>query len=408
MRSPVSKVLFDVGGIASIEHVLRAAQAIEPSHVLVVVGADGEPIRRKLAPPARAVVQDPPKGTGHAVQVAMKELADFRGDVVVLYGDGPLIRPESLRALLDHHRRSGAAQTLLVAELEDPSGFGRIVRGADGSVERIVEEVEADASARAIREINTGVIALRAEEGREALAALRNANRKGEYYLTDLVEILRAKGKAVERFPLADPREFMAFNSIEELAAVRAELRARINGEHMNRGVDIVDPATTYIDVDVEIGAGTRILPCTVIGHGVKVGAGCVVGPFAHLRGDTRLEDGAEIGNFVEVKKSAIGRGSKAKHLTYLGDATLGEGVNVGCGTITANYDGKKKHATRIGDRAFIGSGTVLIAPADIGAGATTGAGAVVRRDTRIGAGEVYVGVPARKVERRGAAGGEG
>lgn len=405
MKSSTPKVLFDVCGISSLEHVVRAARGIGAARLVIVLSKDA----RRLATASEAlgattVVQDPPLGTGHAVRLAVDALpATASGDVLVLYGDGPLFSAESLAKLLSHHRASGAAETLLTAEVENPSGLGRIVRASDGAVERIVEEIDADAATRSIREINTGILALTVEAAREQLPRLSNANRKGEYYLTDVVAALRASGQTVAAVPVADAREALTFNSIEELSRVRTEMRRRILVSHMENGVDIVDPSTTYIEVDVTIGAGTRILPMTVIAHGVTIGNDCVIGPMAQLREKTQLEDGVEIGNFVEVKKSRIGAKSKAKHLSYLGDAVLGKGVNVGCGTITANYDGKLKHETRIGDGSFVGSGTVLCAPAELERNAMTGAGAVVRPKSVVGESEVWVGVPARRLDEASA-----
>jgi bifunctional UDP-N-acetylglucosamine pyrophosphorylase/glucosamine-1-phosphate N-acetyltransferase len=400
MKSSTPKVLFDVCGISSLEHVVRAARGIGATRLVVVVAPDSP----KLEAAARAlgattVVQDPPLGTGHAVRLAVESIPADGGDVVVLYGDGPLFSAQSLARLLAHHERTGAAETLLTAHVDDPRGLGRIVRGSDGSVERIVEEIDADDATRAITEINTGILVLSLDRAREHLPRISNANKKGEYYLTDLVAMLRAAGRTVAAVAVDDRREALTFNSIEELASVRAEMRRRILSEHMGNGVDVVDPATTYVDVDVAIGAGTRILPMTVIGRGVTIGRDCVIGPMAQLREKSQLDDGVEIGNFVEVKKSRIGAKSKAKHLAYLGDAVLGKNVNVGCGTITANYDGKHKHETRIGDGAFVGSGTVLCAPAELRDHAMTGAGAVVRPRSVLGESEVWVGVPARKLE---------
>lgn len=404
MKSSTPKVLFDVCGVSSLEHVVRAARGIGAERLVVVLSKDAT----RLATAAEAlqatpVVQDPPLGTGHAVRLAVEALPAASGDVLVLYGDGPLFSAESLARLLSHHRATGAAQTLLTAEVENPHGLGRIVRASDGAVERIVEEIDADAATRAIREINTGILALTLEAAREQLPRLTNANRKGEYYLTDVVAALRASGKTVAAVPVADEREALTFNDIEELSRVRAEMRRRILVTHMEHGVDVVDPSTTYIDIDVAIGAGTRILPMTVIARGVTIGNDCVIGPMAQLREKTQLDDGVEIGNFVEVKKSRIGAKSKAKHLSYLGDAVLGKGVNVGCGTITANYDGKHKHETRIGDGSFVGSGTVLCAPAELERNAMTGAGAVVRPKSVVGESEVWVGVPARRLDEASA-----
>jgi bifunctional UDP-N-acetylglucosamine pyrophosphorylase/glucosamine-1-phosphate N-acetyltransferase len=409
MKSPTPKVLFDVCGLPSVAHVARIARELGAARMAMVVPPDHAALKSALDVDATYVVQDPPLGTGHAVLLAVEALGSKAGDdVIVLCADGPLYRTESLKALLAAMEANGAAAAILTAQVADPRGYGRIVPAADGGVERIVEELEADAATRAIREINTGILAFRADEGVPALRALTNANRKGEYYLTDIVERLRAARSRVARSSVEDPSECAAFNSIAELAEVRRLMRMRILREHMERGVDVVDPASTHIEVDVAIGAGTRILPFTVITHGVKIGQNCVIGPFAHIQSATVLDDAAEIGNFVEVKRSRVGKKTKAKHLTYLGDAQIGPGVNIGAGTITANYDGKAKHSTTVGPHAFIGSGTVLVAPVDVGERAMTGAGAIVRRGSRIGAGEVWVGVPARKLDRTVDASGGG
>ena len=406
MRSATPKPLFDVCGRTSIEHVLRGAEAIHADRIVVVAGAGNrDVIERAVAGRAVSVVtQEPLLGTGHAVRIAFDAVRSAapqaHDDLVVLYADGPLYRGASLAALVDEHRRSGAAQTVLTAEVRNPTGYGRIVRDARGALERIVEEGDADDATRAIREVNTGVCALTREAAQHALPRLTNTNSKREYYLTDVVGLLRSAGSIVATSRLADANEARSFNTIAELAEVRRLMRARLVREHQDTGVDIVDPDTTFIDSDVTIGAGTRILPCSVIAARVRIGRDCAIGPFAHLRSGTVLNDGAEIGNFVESKNAVLGDHAKAKHLTYLGDATIGARANVGAGTITANYDGRAKHKTSIGAGAFIGSGTVLVAPVDVGDRATTGAGAVVLRNTKIGAGEVFVGVPARRLDK--------
>lgn len=406
MKSPTPKVLFDVCGLPALLHVMRAAESLQPARLAIVVAPDAAAVRQAVAGRAECVQQDEPLGTGHAVRGALAELGITSGDLMVLCADGPLFRADSLSRLLAAHRAAGAAETLLTARVSNPAGLGRVVASAAGAVERIVEELDADAATRALCEVNTGIGVFQLERAAPVIAALDNRNAKGEYYLTDVVAGLCQRGAAVRRVLLDDAGECAMFNSIEELAEVRRRMRERICRFHMANGVDVVDPAATWIDVDVEIGAGTTVLPGSVIGRGVRIGRGCVIGPFAHLRGAAVLEDGAEIGNFVEVKKSRIGAGAKAKHLTYLGDATVGKKANIGCGTITANYDGVHKHATAIGDGAFIGSGTVLIAPAEVGARGVTGAGAVVTRNTRIPEGGVYVGVPARPIAK-GAVGAE-
>lgn len=404
MRSPLPKVVFDVCGLPAVVHVLRAALAAGADRLVLVVGvgnrdAIGKVVAKYFAPDAvEYVIQQETLGTGHAVRVAIDATVPT-GDVLVLYGDGPLYSAATLRALMERHRETMPGVTLLTAEVEKPQGYGRIVT-EQGRVRRIVEELDATAEIRAIHLINTGILVMCGERGTAGIRALRNDNAKREFYLTDLTAWMVEQGHAVEQLELADAAECASFNSIEELAEVRARMRRGILLGHMRRGVDVVDPATAYIDADVEIGEGSRILPCCVIAAGVRIGRGCVVGPFAQLREGTVLEDGAEVGNFTELKKTRLGRGSKAKHLTYLGDTSVGVGANIGCGTITANYDGKHKHHTEIGDRAFIGSGTVLIAPCQIGAAAVTGAGAVVRKKTSVEPGAVYVGVPARRLER--------
>lgn len=423
MRTDAPKVLFDVCGLPSLLHVVRTCRALQPARLLVVVSEeirqacqaalDGDPCPQANA--VRLVVQEPQLGTGHAVAAAYAALpADESddGDVLVLYGDGPLIEVSSLSRLLEQHRETAAGVTVMTSVREDPTGYGRIVLDGAGRVERIVEELDADTATRELREVNTGILAFAPGIGRRAVAALGNDNAKGEYYLTDTIEWIReqgrqgpagAPGSTVERSTLEHAEEVDAFNSLAELANVRRLMRSRILRQHQENGVDIIDPDTTYIDVDVSIGPGSRILPCTVIGAGVSIGKDCMVGPFSHLRIGTRLEDRAEVGNFTETKKTVLGKGSKAKHLTYLGDARIGAATNIGCGTITANYDGKAKHVTKIGDGAFIGSGTVLIAPAEIGDGARTGAGAIVTRNTRVGVRETWIGVPARRLQSGGA-----
>ncbi len=407
MKSEQPKVLFDVCGRPALTHVVRLANEVGAASVTVIVSPEHQEAcaRATEGDGARVVVQDPPRGTGHAAQVAWEALGEAtdEADVLILYGDGPLYTARTVRRLLEAHVAGGedVGGTLLTVELDDPSGYGRVVRSADGGVDRIVEELDADEATRRIREVNTGIVVLRAGTGREVVDGLSSDNAKGEVYLTDAVLALRERGARVGRVGLEDHREGHAFNSIAELSVVRDLMRRRIVEGHQANGVDVVDPATTWIDVDVTIGAGTRILPFTVLGRGVVLGRGCVVGPFSHLRVAAELADGAEIGNFVEVKNSRIGERSKAKHLAYLGDASIGAGTNIGCGTITANWDGTAKHRTTIGDGAFIGSGTVLIAPSRVEDGGRTGAGAIVRRDSTIGPGEVYVGVPARRLERR-------
>ena len=410
MRSAGPKVLHPICGQPMLGYVVAQAAGLEVDRVLVVTGAGGEQVESWLegaaadsdAPLVTTVRQPEQRGTGHAVQCCLPALEGVEGPVVVLYGDMPCLRVESLRALLRAWEGAGRGVALLTAEPAEPRGFGRIVRGpgADGAVEAIVEEKDASAEQRAIREVNVGVYAFEAGALRRYLPRLSPQNAQGELYLTDVVGMAVAEGLPVIAVRLEDEAEAIGVNTLSHLAEARRHVQASILEEHLAAGVYIEDPDSTYIDHGVEIGAGTRVLPCTVIRAGVRIGEGCEVGPFTHLRVGTVLEDGAEVGNFTECKKARVGERSKAKHLSYLGDVTIGSKANIGAGTIVANYDGSKKHATVIGDRAFVGSGSVLIAPTVIGEGALTGGGAVVTRGSTVPDGDVWVGVPARPIRR--------
>ena len=306
-----------------------------------------------------------------------------------------------LRALLDRHRRQRAAATVLSVVLPDPTGYGRILRGEDGRILSIREEKDATAEERRVDEVNVGIMAFDSEHLWSALGKLTADNAQGELYLTDVPGLLLAAGLRVASLLAGNADDVRGVNSLRELAEVGTIARHRSLEGHMKRGVRIVDPATTFIDMGVRIGAGSTIFPFTVITGDVTIGKGCEVGPFSHLRDGTRLMNGSQIGNFVEVKKSTVGEGSKAKHLTYLGDAEIGKRTNVGCGTITANYDGKAKHRTKIGNQVHVGSGTVFVAPINVGNRVVTGAGAVLLPGKDVPDGETMVGVPARPLSLR-------
>ncbi|MBL9076929.1 MAG: bifunctional N-acetylglucosamine-1-phosphate uridyltransferase/glucosamine-1-phosphate acetyltransferase [Planctomycetes bacterium] len=407
-RTKVStpKVLLPVCGRTLVASALAAVVPLQPQRTVVVLHHQKDLVQKSLQASlgdslrdVRYVDQGTPKGTGHAVQVAMQALGDFRGDVLVVYGDCPLVTTETLRELCA--LRDDAPCAVLTACPENPTGLGRILRDADGNFVGIREERDCSEEERAIDEINAGFYCFDSEALRPALQGLRPDNAQGEYYLTDAVASFAAAGLPVPTLETGDPTEIQGVNSLADLAMARQILQERILYEHLLNGVLIVDPATTWIDHGVAIGRDTRILPCTVIGTGCVIGQNCEVGPFAHLRAGTVLEDGAEIGNFVEAKKTVMGAGAKAKHLTYLGDTTVGARANIGAGTITANYDGVHKHPTVIGERCFVGSGSVLVAPTELGAHSMTGAGAIVTRGTKVGAGEVWVGVPAKKLKQR-------
>jgi bifunctional UDP-N-acetylglucosamine pyrophosphorylase/glucosamine-1-phosphate N-acetyltransferase len=411
LRSRLAKVLHRAGGRALVEHVVRAAQPLG-APVFVVVGHQGADVAALVDPlGARTILQEPQQGTGHALQVARPALENFRRAIVVP-GDAPLVRTETLTALVETHQAAGAAATVLTAVLDDPSGYGRIVRGTDGAVRAIVEDKAASEAERAIREINSGIYCFELDKLWDSLGELRPENVHRELYLTDVVALLNRRGERVAAQKAEDPHEILGCNTRRELAEVDSLFRRRKIDELMASGVTVYLPETVLVDPDVEVGPdsvldpGVELLGSTRIGSGVNVGTGsivadsvieddvvirphsmvvasrlgrgAVVGPFAHLRDGAELAAGARVGNYVEVKKSRIGEGSKAMHLTYLGDASIGEGTNIGAGTITCNYDGVRKNPTTIGSGVFIGSGTELVAPVEIADGAYVAAGSTI------------------------------
>ena len=421
MKSSLPKVLHPVAGRPIVEHVLRAAGSISPTTITLIVGHQAEVIRGVLGDRQglQFALQVPQLGTAHALQQAEPLLAGRTGTLVLLSGDVPLLSATTLRRLLETHHAAGAAATVVAAVVERPYGYGRIIR-TGGRIARIVEERDASPAERRVREINSGIYAFDAAPLFDALRAIAARNAQGEYYLTDLIAVYRRLKLPVETLIVDDPREIRGVNSRSELAEVSAIMRQNKNEELMAAGVTIVDPATTYIDPDVEVGADTVIHPGVVIqGHsrigsaceihayvriadseladrvtihnfclivGARVADGAVIGPFAHLRPATKVGPGAKVGNFVELKRTTLGAGSKANHLSYLGDATIGANVNVGAGTITCNYDGQQKHETVIEDGAFIGSDTQLIAPVRVGKGAYVAAGSSITGDVPPGA----------------------
>jgi bifunctional UDP-N-acetylglucosamine pyrophosphorylase/glucosamine-1-phosphate N-acetyltransferase len=406
-RTKVSlpKVLLPLCGRTLVASALAAVAPLQPQRTVVVLSHQKDKVQKAVQQACGGmfarldfVDQGAPRGTGHAVQAAMQALADFHGDVLITYGDCPLITTATLRDLRE--LRGSAPASVLTAVADDPEGLGRILRDDDGRFVGIREHKDCSEEELAIDEINAGFYCFDSDALRPALANLKPNNKQGELYLTDAVEAL-AKKREVPTLEAEDADEIAGVNTLADLSIARARMQERILLEHLDNGVIVVDPITTWIDHGVQIGADTRILPATVIGTGCVIGRNCEVGPFAHLRAGTVLEDGAEIGNFVEAKKTHVGAGAKAKHLSYLGDATIGARANIGAGTITANYDGVHKHATKIGAGAFIGSGSVLVAPTEVGEEALTGAGAVVTRGTVIAPREVWVGVPARRLKVR-------
>ncbi len=412
MHSDLPKVLHPLLGAPLLEHALENAEAVNPAEKVVVVGYARDRVEKAF--PSRGItwaVQEEQLGTGHAAHCGVEAISGLREpsrpgaepgadpDVLVLNGDLPLLRAGTLRALLGVHVEARADVSILTCSMADPTGYGRILRDSKGSVRDVVEEKDADIEVKKVHEANVGVYVFRASTFRDLYAKIGRHNAQGELYLTDVVVEAARAGRKVSTFTTEDETEVAQVNSRAELARASEILRERMLDAYMLEGVTIDDPRSTYIEKGVRIGGETRILPFTVIRRGVEIGSRCEVGPFAHLRPGTRVADGASIGNFVEIKSSSIGRGTKVRHLSYIGDGLVGEGVNIGAGTIFANYDGKEKHRTVVKDRAFVGSGTVLVAPVTIGEGAITGAGSVVLRNRDVGDGEVVVGVPARTLK---------
>jgi len=420
MKSGLPKVLHAAGGLPLIEHVLRTADTLSPTSIVIVVGHRAEAVREALAgrPSLQFALQEPQLGTGHALLQAEQALAGASGTVVLLSGDVPLLTPATLQALVNRHVETGAAATVLTAMVADPAGYGRIER-RDGEISAIVEHKDASPEQRQIREVNSGIYAFDLQPLFGSLKQIGSANAQGEYYLPDLVRIYRDRGLTVETVRLDDPGEIFGVNSRKELAQIGQLLKMTRNDALMASGVTIVDPATAYIGPDVAIAPDTVIHPNvylegrTTIGSGCEIQCGvrivnstlednvfvnsyCVItdshvasgaklGPFAHIRPDSHVGEDAHVGNFVELKKTTLGRGAKANHLAYLGDAVIGEKVNVGAGTITCNYDGKKKHQTTIEDGAFIGSDSQLIAPVTVGKGAYVAAGSSITENVPAG-----------------------
>jgi bifunctional UDP-N-acetylglucosamine pyrophosphorylase / glucosamine-1-phosphate N-acetyltransferase len=427
MKSALPKVLHRVAGRPMIEYVLDTAAGLEPRSITVVVGHQAEVLKRALEgqPGLTFVVQEPQLGTGHALLQAESALAGTRGTLLLLSGDVPLLTGSTLKTLAERHSAARAAATVVTATVDNPSGYGRIVRSGQ-QIARIVEERDASAAERAIREINAGIYAFDLDRLFEALRGIAAENAQREYYLPDLIAIYVRQGRRVETVKIDNLREIQGINSRAELAAVSRAVRQAKTADLMAAGVTIEDPATTYIDSDVQVGPETVIRPGVTLERGTTIGSRCEiqggvrivasiigddvtildhclicdstvgdrasVGPFAHLRNETRLGPGAKIGNFVEVKKSSIAAGTKAMHLAYLGDAVIGERVNIGAGTITCNYDGVRKQTTTIEDGAFIGSDTQLIAPVTVGKDAYVGTGTTIREDVPAGALAVSAG----------------
>jgi bifunctional UDP-N-acetylglucosamine pyrophosphorylase / glucosamine-1-phosphate N-acetyltransferase len=430
MKSSLPKVLHPVCGRPMLAYSLEVAGSASTEKPVVVIGTDGQALRDFLGEAASCVVQDPPLGTGHALQQAEASLIGKTDLVLVTYADMPLLRPETLARLVETQRDNPGPMTVLTAIAADPRGFGRIIRGPDGSVQAIVEQAAATSEQLSIRELNAGAYCFSAGWLWDALHRIP-LSKKGEYYLTDTVELAVNAGLSVRPLVSEDLTEVIGINTRVHLAEAEAAMRARINRLHMLAGVTIVDPASTYIEPGVTIGPDTVIWPNTYLRGTTSIGAGCTIGPntiaedtsigdackilaavmekavvednvsigpFARLRKGAHLCKGVHMGNFGEVKDSTLGPGTKMGHFSYLGNATIGSDVNIGAGTITCNFDGIHKNPTEIGEGAFIGSDTMLVAPVKVGARAKTGAGAVVTKDVE--ADTLVLGVPARPIRK--------
>ena len=417
MKSGLVKVMHPLAGRPMIHWPVEAAREAGASRVVLVVGHQAEAVREYFAgdEDITFAVQEEQLGTGHAVACAASLLKGIGGKVFILCGDVPLIRPETLKGLLAHHEAREATVTVLTTNKGDPFGYGRVVKREGGRILRIVEETDATEEEKGIAEVNSGIYCAETEFLLNAVLDLKNDNAQGEYYLTDIIKAAVEQGGTCVSFPATETEEVMGVNDRVQLAAAAAVLRRRINEDLMLAGVTLIDPATTYIEKGVMVGPDTIIHPnvhisgaarigdrCTLepsvmiqgcsIGNDVTIKAGSVladsvlhdhvsIGPMAHLRPGNELMEHVKIGNFVEAKKAVVGAGSKASHLTYLGDAIIGKNVNVGCGTITCNYDGVKKHRTIIGDGVFVGSDVQFVAPVTIGANSLIAAGTTVTQD---------------------------
>ncbi|MBO0999588.1 bifunctional UDP-N-acetylglucosamine diphosphorylase/glucosamine-1-phosphate N-acetyltransferase GlmU [Bacillus sp. SD075] len=414
MKSKLYKVLHPVCGKPMVQHVIDQVNQLQIEDIVTVIGHGAEKVQEQLGDSCKYALQEQQLGTAHAVMQAESVLSAKSGTTLVICGDTPLIKAETMKELIALHEQSQAKATILTAYADDPAGYGRVLRGEGGLVEKIVEHKDASDEERYVKEINTGTYCFDNQALFSALKKVSNDNVQGEYYLPDVIEILKREGEVVTAFQSSVFEETLGVNDRVALSQAEQVLRKRINETHMRNGVTIIDPLTTFIEADVQIGQDTVINPgsfikgksiigqeCLIgpnteisnceIGDGTEVlqsvvhessiGSFVKIGPFAHVRPQSDIKDSVKIGNFVEIKKTVFGKGSKASHLSYIGDAEVGENVNIGCGSITVNYDGKNKHLTKIEDNVFIGCNSNLVAPVTVGEGAYVAAGSTITQD---------------------------
>lgn len=414
MKSKLYKVLHPVAGMPMVEHVIRQVEQLHPADIVTVVGCGAEKVKALLGQRSQYALQKEQLGTGHAVLQAKEQLQDKEGTTLVICGDTPLLQAETLEKLFNEHEKQGAAATILSAEMDNPFGYGRVIRDACGQVQKIVEQKDATEEEQAVTEINTGTYCFDNQKLFAALAKVGNDNAQGEYYLPDVIRILKEEGEVVAASKMEDATDSLGVNDRVALARANQLMFRRINERHMRNGVTVIDPDNTYIEPDVVIGSDTYIEPNVMIKGHTEIGEDCVIGsgseiidstledgvqvnkvhmeqatmrrgsnagPFARLRPNAELGEEVHVGDFVEVKNATLGRGTKAGHLAYIGDATLGEDINVGCGAIFVNYDGVNKHQSTVGNHAFIGSNSNIVSPVNIADDAFIAAGSTITED---------------------------
>ena len=400
MKSKMPKALHEVHSRPMLEYLLNTVKKAGITRIVLVLGHGIDDIRKRFSN-FDIIPQPKPLGSANAMNSTKKYFQNFRGDILVLYSDTPLLKCETLKKLIKTHRTGRFIATLLTTNLSDPSEYGRVVRDEKGEIVKIVEEKDMTLYEEVIGEINVGAYCFKKEALFSNLDKIKMNKKKKEYYFTDIIDILKKAKQSLGTFTTEDPSEGMGINSKRDLARANDIARIRVLDDMMAGGITIVDPASTHIDFEAGIGVDTIIYPNTIIEKDVEIGENCSIGPFARIRSGTRLDNGAQIGTFVELVRTKVGSGCKIKHMSYLGDAILGKNINIGAGTITANFDGKFKNKTVIKDNAFIGVGSILIAPVSIGKNAVVGAGSVVTKRHDVPDGKTVAGVPARILHRK-------